>query len=333
MKAVVFDSHGPLDNMRYRDAPDPKPGPKDVLIRVRALALNGFDPMVLRGIAGLKTPLPMTPGADIAGEIVALGAEVDRAHWKVGDRVTVIPNQDHGMVGETLVGGASELFATESRYLLPVPDAVSFVDAACLPVAYGAALRMMETRAQLKAGEKVLILSAAGGVGTCCVQLAKAAGCEVVACASSGTRAERLKGIGADHVVDTSQQNYVAEIHKLYGKPRIRGGGGVDVIVNYTGGDTWAECFRALGRHGRLLTCGATAGFDPKTDLRYIWSFEFNIIGCNGWTRDDQTELLNRVADGRLKPIKYCELPLERFREAMTDLMERRVFGKAVLIP
>jgi alcohol dehydrogenase len=130
-----------------------------------------------------------------------------------------------------------------------------------------------------------------------------------------------------------SKQTYVAEIHKLYGKPRIRGGGGVDVIVNYTGGDTWAECFRALGRHGRLLTCGATAGFDPKTDLRYIWSFEFNIIGCNGWTRDDQTELLNRVADGRLKPIKYCELPLERFGEAMTDLMERRVFGKAVLIP
>ena len=112
-----------------------------------------------------------------------------------------------------------------------------------------------------------------------------------------------------------------------------RGGGGVDVIVNYTGGDTWAECFRALGRHGRLLTCGATAGFDPKTDLRYIWSFEFNIIGCNGWTRNDQIELLNCVADGRLKPIKHCELPLERFGEAMTDLMERRVFGKAVLIP
>jgi alcohol dehydrogenase len=255
----------------------------------------------------------MTPGADIAGEIVALGAEVDRAQWKVGDRVTVVPNQDHGMVGETLVGGASELFATEARYLLPVPDAVSFVDAACLPVAYGTALRMMETRAQL--------------------QLAKAAGCEVVACASSGARAERLRDIGADHIVDTSQQNYIAEIHKLYGKPRIRGGGGVDVIVNYTGGDTWAECFRALGRHGRLLTCGATAGFDPKTDLRYIWSFEFNIIGCNSWTRDDQIELLHRVADGRLEPIKHCELPLARFGEAMTDLMERRVFGKAVLIP
>ena len=209
---------------------------------------------------------------------------------------------------------------------MPIPDAVSFVDAACLPVAYGTALRMMETRAQLKAGEKVLILSAAGGVGTCCVPTRQGGGLRGRRLRQLGRTRERVcKGIGADHVVDTSRQNYVAEIHKLYGKPRTRGGGGVDVIVNYTGGDTWAECFRALGRHGRLLTCGATAGFDPKTDLRYIWSFEFNIIGCNGWTRDDQIELLNRVADGRLKPIKHCELPLARFGEAMTDLTERRV--------
>jgi alcohol dehydrogenase len=333
MKAVIFESHGSLENMVYRDAPDPDPAPTEVVIRVRAVALNGFDPMILRGIPGLKTPTPMIPGADIAGEIVTLGADVDRSVWRVGDRVTVIPNQDHGMVGETLRGGASELFVTDVRYLLSIPQSVSFVDAACLPVAYGTALRMLETRTHLNPGEKVLVLSAAGGVGTCCVQLAKAAGCEVIACASSTARADRLKDLGADHVVDTSRQSYVAEIHRLYGKPRIRGGGGVDVIVNYTGGDTWAECLRALGRQGRLLTCGATAGYDPRTDLRYIWSFEFNVIGCNGWTRDDQIELLRRVADGRLRPIKHCELPLARFREPMADLIERRVFGKAVLLP
>jgi alcohol dehydrogenase len=333
MKAVVFDAHGGLEVMQYRDVPDPVPGPHECLIRVRAVALNGFDPMILRGIPGLKTPLPMTPGADMAGEIVALGSEVDRTKWKIGDRVTVVPNQEEGMVGETLRGAASEYFATGERYLLPLPDDVSFVDAACLPVAYGAALRMMETRGQLKSGEKVLILSAAGGVGVCCVQLAKSAGCEVVACASSPDRANRLKEIGADHVVDTSTQNYVTEIHRLYGKPRTRGGGGVDVIVNYTGGDTWAECFRALTRNGRLLTCGATAGYDPKTDIRYIWSFEFNIIGSNGWTREDQMELLRRVAHGQLKPIKHCVLPLARVKEAMTDLIDRKVFGKAVLTP
>jgi alcohol dehydrogenase len=237
------------------------------------------------------------------------------------------------MVGETLRGGASEIFCTGTQYLLPIPNPVSLVEAACLPVAYGTALRMMETRTKLKPGERVLILSAAGGVGTCCVQLAKAAECEVIACANSAQRAERLRSIGADHVIDTSSKNYVAEIHRLYGKPRVRGGGGVDVIVNYTGGDTWAECFRALTRQGRLLTCGATAGYDPKTDLRYIWSFEFNIIGCNGWTREDQIELLHRVAEHRLKPIVHCELSLSRFKEAMRDLIERRVFGKAVLLP
>ncbi len=333
MKAIVFEAHGQLDNMAYRDEPDPEPAPHECMIRVRAVALNGFDPMVLRGIPGLKTPLPMTPGADIAGEIVAVGAEVAPGRWRIGDRITVIPNQKRGMIGETARGGACELFCTDAQYLLPIPDAVSFIEAACLPVAYGTALRMLETRTRLASGEKVLILSASGGVGTCCVQLAKAAGCEVVACASSREKTQLLKTIGADHVIDTSTQNYVAEVHRLYGKPRTRGGGGVDVIVNYTGGDTWAECFRALTRHGKLLICGATAGYDPKTDLRYVWSFEFNIIGCNGWTGADQIELLRRVAERRLKPIVHCKLPLARFREAMQDLIDRRVFGKAVLLP
>jgi alcohol dehydrogenase len=333
MKAVVFHQHGPLDNLRYEDYPDPRPGPTEVLIRVGAVALNGFDPMVLRGIPGLKTPLPMIPGADIAGQIVELGDSVDRSRWRVGNRVTVIPNQPTGMMGETKRGGCSELVAVEQDYLLPIPDAVSFVEASCLPVAYGTALRMIETRGQLQRGDKVLILGASGGVGTCCVQLAKSIGCEVIACASSDWKLARLKELGADHTINTSTQNYVAEIHRMYGKPRIRGGGGVDVIVNYTGGETWAECFRALKLQGKLLTCGATAGYDPKTDIRYIWSFEFNILGSNGWTVEDQRELLRRVADGRVKPVVHCERPLSEVKIPFQELMDREVFGKAVLIP
>jgi alcohol dehydrogenase len=333
MKAVVFHQHGPLDNLRYEDYPDPRPGPTEVLIRVGAVALNGFDPMVLRGIPGLKTPLPMIPGADIAGQIVELGDSVDRSRWRVGNRVTVIPNQPTGMMGETKRGGCSELVAVEQDYLLPIPDAVSFVEASCLPVAYGTALRMIETRGQLQRGDKVLILGASGGVGTCCVQLAKSIGCEVIACASSDWKLARLKELGADHTINTSTQNYVAEIHRLYGKPRIRGGGGVDVIVNYTGGETWAECFRALKLQGKLLTCGATAGYNPKTDIRYIWSFEFNILGSNGWTVEDQRELLRRVADGRVKPVVHCERPLSEVKIPFQELMDREVFGKAVLIP
>ena len=333
MKAVVFHQHGPLDNLRYEDYPDPRPGPTEVLIRVGAVALNGFDPMVLRGIPGLKTPLPMIPGADIAGQIVELGDSVDRSRWRVGNRVTVIPNQPTGMMGETKRGGCSELVAVEQDYLLPIPDAVSFVEASCLPVAYGTALRMIETRGQLQRGDKVLILGASGGVGTCCVQLAKSIGCEVIACASSDWKLARLKELGADHTINTSTQNYVAEIHRLYGKPRIRGGGGVDVIVNYTGGETWAECFRALKLQGKLLTCGATAGYNPKTDIRYIWSFEFNILGSNGWTVEDQRELLRRVADGLVKPVVHCERPLSEVKIPFQELMDREVFGKAVLIP
>jgi alcohol dehydrogenase len=333
MKAAVFHEHGPLDNLCYEDFPDPKLGPAEALLRVRAVALNGFDPMVLRGISGLKTPLPMVPGADIAGEIVELGESVDRDRWKVGDRVMVVPNQPDGMMGETKRGGCSDYVAVGEAFLLPLPNAVSFIDAACVPVAYGTALRMIETRGQLQPMEKILILGASGGVGTCCVQLAKAIGCEVIACASSDWKIARLKELGADHVINTAEQNYVAEIHRLYGKPRIRGGGGVDVVVNYTGGVTWAECFRTLKLHGRLLTCGATAGYDPKTDIRYIWSFEFNIIGCNGWTEEDLRELLRRVADGRVKPIIHCQRPLPEIRQTFAQLMQREVFGKVVLIP
>jgi alcohol dehydrogenase len=146
-------------------------------------------------------------------------------------------------------------------------------------------------------------------------------------------KCERLCGLGADHVINTATENYVAEIHRLYGKPRTRGGGGVDVVVNYTGGDTWAECFRTLRLQGKLLTCGATAGYDPKTDIRYIWSFEFSIIGCNGWTREDQVELLWRVADRTLAPVVHCALPLHAIRKPFQELIDRNVFGKAVLLP
>jgi len=335
MKAIVFHEHGGLDQLRYEDFPDPELGPQDVLVRVRAVSLNGFDPMILNGIPGLRTPLPMIPGADFAGELVELGSDVDRSRWQKGRRVTVVPlRPGEGMMGETLRGAAAEYCAVPQSSLLPLPDAVSFVDAACLPTAYGTALRMMTTRGKVAAGERVLVLGASGGVGTCCVQLAKLAGAEVMACGSSDEKVKKLKDLGADYAVNTTTQDYVREVIRLYGKPRVWGeSGGVDVIVNYTGGSTWAECFRALKRDGRLLTCGATAGYAPPTDIRYIWSFEFRIIGSSGWTPDDQRELLDRVADGRIKPVVHSVLPLREFAAALQELIDRKVFGKAVLEP
>lgn len=335
MKAIVFHRHGTLDDLRYEDFPDPEPGPEEVVVKVGAVSLNGFDPMVLHGIPGLKTPLPMVPGADFAGEIAALGSAVDRGRWRVGDRVATVPLMPGvGMMGETLRGAAAEYAAVPQSQLLPLPDAVSYVDAACLPTAYGTALRMMVTRGKVAAGEKVLILGASGGVGTCCVQLARMAGAEVIACASAAWKCDRLKELGADVVIDTSREDYVAAIHRRYGKPRVwGGGGGVDVVVNYTGGETWAQCFRTLGLNGRLLTCGATAGYAPPTDIRYIWSFEFDIIGSNGWKVSDQVALLAMVADGRLKPVVHSVRPLAELPLSMQELIDRKVVGKAVLVP
>lgn len=334
MKAIVFHQHGPNENLNLEDFPDPKVGPGECLLKVNAVSLNGFDPMVLRGIPGLRTPLPMIPGADVAAEIVELGDGVDGAEWKTGQRVGVLPNQPAGMMGETLRGGMCEYIAVDQEFLLHLPDRVSDEQAACLPTAYGTAIRMMYTRGKVSRGESVLVLGASGGVGTCCVQLAKLVGCEVVACASSEDKAAKLKQIGADYVINTAEQDYVPWIVEHYGKPRTRGAsGGVDVCVNYIGGETWARCFRTVKRGGRILTCGATAGYDPKTDIRYIWSFEHNIVGSNGWTREDHARLLEMIAEGRLEVVIDSVRPMAEVRRSMQELAERKIFGKAVLIP
>lgn len=332
MRAVIFRKHGTLDELKVETVPDPAIGPDECLLKVKAVSLNGFDPMILRGIPGLKTPLPMTPGADIVGEILKLGASVDPATWAIGQRVAVIPNRPNGMVGETLLGGLSELFAAPAEFLIPIPDEVSDTDAACLPTAYATAHRMLFARGDVQAGEKVLILGASGGVGTCCVQLAKQAGCEVAAVTSSPEKAKRLKEIGADHAVDGSRVDFVDWAIETFGKPRVHGSsGGVDVCVNYSGGDSWARCFRTVRRGGRILVCGATGGYDPKTDLRYIWSFEQTIIGSNGWDRHDHERMLSLIAEGSVKPVIDRIVDMDRIVSAMRDMQDRRVFGKIVI--
>ena len=336
MKAIVFERHGGIEQLAYTDFPDPVPEPGECLIKVEAVALNGFDPMILNKIPGLKTPLPMIPGGDVAGEIVGYGDGVDAAEWPLGTKVMVDPAMfdKGGVLGETVIGGASDFIAIPTGNLVKIPDGVSTVDAACLPIAYGTAHKMILKRGRVVAGDKVLILGASGGVGSCCIQLAKMVGAEVAACTSSAAKGEKLKELGADHIIDTSKQNYVDVVRELWGKPRVfEGGGGADVIVNYNGGDSWTECFRALKREGRLLTCGATNGYDPKTDIRYIWSFEFDILGSNGWARDDLTSLLELVRDGKIIPVKDSVRPLPELGKSLQELIDRKIVGKAVLVP
>lgn len=334
MRAVLYDRHGGVDELYLGEIPTPLPASGEALVRVRACALNGFDPMMLGGTTGLRIPLPMTPCGDAAGEIEAFGPGTEAAGWSVGDRVMLDPFiEGRGMLGEKARGAASEYVSAPLRNLVRIPDGVSFEHAAALPVAYGTALRMIEDRARVQPGETVLVLGATGGVGCCSVQLCKRIGATVIATGSSERKLDRLRDIGADHVLPSRSTELVRMVRAIAGRPRYHDpdSGGVDVVVNYIGGATWAASLKVLRFQGRMVTCGATAGYDPPTDIRYIWSFEQTIIGSDGWTRDGLARLLAMVADGELDPAIHAVRPVEEIREAMGELIARDVFGKLIL--
>lgn len=337
MRAVVLHEHGGNEQLVFHaDHPTPVPGPGEVVLRVRACALNYHDIFTRNGMPGITVPMPIIIGIDVAGEVAARAEDV--SEFGIGERVLVDPinRVQGGLLGETFDGGLAEFVKVPAHMLVKLDDAVSFADAAALPVAYGTAYRMMVTRGKIAAGETVVILGASGGVGTCCVLLARNAGAKVVVCASTEDKLARLKALGAEIGINYATSDWVAECQKLFGKARVarRGEGGVDVVVNFTGGETWTRSLRVLKRNGRLLTCGATAGYDPKEDIRYIWTFELNIMGSNGWQREDIHALLDLVKRGELKPVLHPRrFALEEAREAMRVLDDREVFGKVIVEP
>ena len=304
-----------------------------MVIRVRASSFNYHDVFTVRGMPGIKVPLPVVIGLDMAGEITEVGPGV--TGWKAGDRVLVNPlNKKQGLMGEMLDGGMEEYCQVAADQLLRMPDGVSFEEAASLPVAYGTAHRMLITHNTVKKGDRVLILGASGGVGTGCVILAKHLGAEVIACTSSPEKMQKLKELGADHVLNVKDTDFSKWAVEKYGKPQRRTyDGGVDVVINFTGGDTWHPSLRCLKRGGKLLVCGATAGYDPKEDLRYIWSFELKIIGSNSFYDEDLTALMQLIADGKLKPVIDKVLPLEQAAEGLRLIQDREVIGKVIVTP
>jgi len=304
-----------------------------VVIRVRASSFNYHDVFTVRGMPGIKVPLPVIIGLDMAGEIAEVGSGV--AGWSVGDRVLVNPvNKKKGLMGEMLDGGMAEFCLVAADQLVAMPAGVSFEDAASLPVAYGTAHRMLITHRTVQAGDRVLVLGASGGVGTGCVILAKLLGAEVIAGTSSAKKMELLKQLGADEVIDTGALDFSKWAIERYGKPQRRSyEGGVDVVINFTGGDTWVPSLRCLKRGGKLLVCGATAGHDPKEDLRYVWSFELKIIGSNSFYDDNLQALLQLIQDGKMKPVIDKVLPLEQAAAGLRLIQDREVIGKVVVTP
>jgi len=335
MRAAVVHEHGDVERIRLEDFPKPSARPGWVVLRVRATSLNFHDIFSRRGMPGIKLPLPIIIGSDIAGEIVELGAGV--TGWSLGDRVLVdpmpIPETDHKFIGEQFHGGRAEYCEAHSKMLLKLPAEVGFEEAASIPLAYATAYRMMNTRGGVKAGETVLVLGASGGVGTACVLLAKLAGATVIACAGSDEKGARLREIGADHVVNYRSGSMREAVWGIVGKPKVIGTGGVDVAVNFTGGRTWKDTLRCVKLGGRMLTCGATAGFEEEVDVRYVWSFEHTIVGSDGWRRPDIEALVELARTRRLVPVVEKVLPLASVHEAEGLLESREAFGKIVLVP
>lgn len=325
VKAAVIERQGGLENLVYRDWPDPEVRPGDVLVSVKACGLNHLDIFVRRGMPGLPVPMPFISGGDIAGVVAAVGADV--VGFTIGERVLINPSSPEGMLGETAIGGMAELARSPASHVLKIPDGVTFEQAACLPVAYGTARRMLVTRAKLQAGEQLLVLGASGGVGNGVVQIARNIGAEVIACAGSAEKCARLKELGADHVIDYTSEDFSRAAWRLSGKR------GVDVVVNFTGGDTWVPSLRALRPGGRLVTCGATAGYQPPTDIRYIWTRQLDILGSDGWTSEDISCLLDDVAAGRIAPVVGHTFPLAEARAAEALMETRSLFGKVLIIP
>lgn len=334
MRAVVLREHGGLEKLEYvQDFPDPVVCDGHVVIRVGATSFNYHDVFTVRGMPGIKVPMPMIIGLDIAGEIIEVGNGV--TGWKKGDRVLVNPlNRQKGLMGEMMHGGLAEKCLVAEHQLIRMPDGVSFAQAASLPVAYGTAHRMIITHNTIKAGDKVVVLGASGGVGTGCVLLAKMLGAEVVACASSEDKIQRLKDLGADHVINYKTTDFSKWVIEKYGKPQRRSHeGGADVVINFTGGDTWAPTLKCVKRGGSILVCGATAGYDPKEDLRYIWSFELKVIGSNSFYDENLKALMELIQTGKMKPVIDEVLPLERAVDGLRLIENREVFGKVIIEP
>lgn len=326
MKAALILEHGDRNNVVLGDYPKPEAGPGEVLVKVKAVSLNHLDIFVRRGIPGRKLELPHISGGDVAGIVEEIGTGVTNV--QPGDRVLIDPHiQGKGALGEDTTGGLAEFVKVPATNLLPLPEDISFDEAAALPIAYGTAWRMLITQGKLQANETIVILGASGGVGNAAVLIAKLAGARIIAAAGSDSKAEKLKELGADHVINYSTSDFAKEVWALTDKQ------GADIVVDYTGKATWPQSIKATRKGGRILTCGATTGFEAVTDLRYVWVREISIIGSNGWGEGDLQTLLDLVSRKKLKPVIDRVLPLEEIREAHRLIEEREFFGKIIIHP
>jgi NADPH:quinone reductase-like Zn-dependent oxidoreductase len=340
MKAVLFHQHGGPEVLRYGDAPDPVVRPNEVLVRVKACALNHLDLWVRRGIPGVSFPLPHISGSDISGEIAQVGAEVTtvRAGQKVvlapgvscGKCAACIAGQDNRCrqftnLGYLIDGGCAELVRAPEVNCLPYPENLTFEEAASIPLVFQTAWHMLIARADMQPGEDVLVLGAGSGVGSAAIQIAKFFGARVLATAGTDEKLQKAKQLGADHLINHKMQKIRDEVRRITNKR------GVDVVFEHVGAATWDDSLASLAAGGRLVTCGATTGFDVKVDLRFLFSRQLSLLGSYMGTKSELQTVMKLVADGRLKPIVDRVFPLAEAGAAHAYLESGSQFGKVVL--
>ena len=340
MKAIYYEKHGGVDVLKYGDRPDPVTRAGTVKLDVHASSLNHIDCFLRGGLPGITIPLPHIPGCDAAGVVREVGDGVSNV--KVGDRVLMNPSIVCGkcefclrgdatlcihyqLVGETMSGTCCEQIVIPAENAIPIPDSMSFVDAASVPLVFTTAWRMLITRGRLRAGEDVLILGATAGVGIACIQIAKVAGARVFAAASSVEKLNLAKQLGADVLIDYAKEDFAKRIREETGKR------GVDVVVDYVGKDTWVKSLRSLSRGGRLVTCGATTGYNPEEDLRHIFFRQLEVIGSTMGSKNELMAPLKLIWAGRMKPVVGATYALRDTADAHRAMEARRVLGKIVI--
>jgi NADPH:quinone reductase-like Zn-dependent oxidoreductase len=342
MKAVTLRSHGGPEVLTVEDLPEPIPQAGEVRVRVEAVALNHVDLWVRRGLPHLKLTYPFLLGADVSGVIDALGAGVEG--WKVGDPVVVVPMFSCGrcrqcasgrenycayfkLMGEDRPGGYAEKMVVPAHNIVPRPAGLDPVVAAAAPVTFLTAWQMLSRKAPVEPGMTVLVLAGGSGVGTAAIQIAKLRGARVITTASSDDKLEKARELGADETINHTTQDFVAEVRRLTGKR------GVDVVFEHLGGDFMMKAVLCATRGGRVVTCGATAGFEARLDLRHVFFRQVEILGSTMGCKGDLFPILDHIAAGKLRPIIDRVLPLEQAAEGHRLLEARGTFGKIVLQP
>ncbi len=342
MKAVAFSQHGDESVLSLIDVPEPAPSARGVVVRVKAVALNHLDIWVRKGWPGLKLQFPHILGSDIAGVVERVGPEVTDV--APGMEVVVNPGLSCGacaacllgddnlcksyrIIGEHVTGGYAEQLAVPRQNLLPKPKSLSFAEAACVPLTFLTAWTMLVRRAQLKAGETVLVQAAGSGVGSAAVQIAKLLGARVIATASTEAKLEKARALGADHLINYREKNFLEEVKRITDRQMV------DVVFEHVGGETFEKSVACLPYGGRLVTCGATAGPNVKLDLRVLFYKRISLLGSTMGSKGDLYRILELVEEGRLKPVLDRTLPLAQAAEAHRLLSDRTAFGNIVLLP